>query len=114
MRTKTTSVSSVLALVVSIALLLGGCSNDCETGCEGACELGNSWGVGQFCTMGGGECADTPGRMAPFCTVDVQPDGPAFCTRPCTDETQCGEDASCLGEDESGPKGCVPNFCLGD
>lgn len=83
-------------------------------GCGDMCNFGNSWGVGRFCTPGGGECADTPGRMAPYCTVDTDETAPAFCTRPCADETQCGENAACTGDGNTGPKGCVPIACVAD
>lgn len=87
-----------------------------ETGCDQPCELGNSFGVGQYCTPGGGECADTPGRAAPFCTGDYEPDEIWFCTRPCDPDgnvvDQCGEDAICRGEDGGGPTGCFPVICM--
>jgi hypothetical protein len=107
-----------------LALILGACGDDgeatidastqCvgETGCNGECELGNSIGVGRYCTPGGGECADTPNRAAPFCTADQSDEGLWFCTRTCADDDQCGENARCLGQ--GGPMGCVPEFCLGD
>lgn len=85
-----------------------------DTGCNGECELGNSIGVGHYCTPGGGECADTPNRAAPFCTADASDSGLWFCTRTCADDSQCGEDARCLGQGGGGPMGCVPVFCLGD
>ncbi len=84
-------------------------------GCGQACATGNSFGVGMYCTVGGGECADTPGRMAPFCTVDNEPTADAFCTRPCDPNadpvTQCGVDAVCTNGGGSGPSGCVPVVC---
>jgi hypothetical protein len=83
--------------------------NPDDSGCNGPCERGNSFGVGRYCTPGGGECADT---QATFCTVDFNPTDLAFCTRPCSDSSQCGEDATCRGDDGGGPMGCVPNFCL--
>lgn len=113
------SISSLSLLVVVLAL--AGCGGDgaasadagCEgeTGCNGACELGNSWGVGRYCTPGGGECADTPDRLAPFCTADFDDTGFAFCTRPCTGDDQCGENARCASETEGGPSGCFPLIC---
>ncbi len=85
------------------------------TGCNGECELGNSYGVGRYCTPGGGECA---GLAAAFCTVDFEDTTETWCTRPCDPEAdvveQCGEDAVCRGEDQGGggPSGCVPMICL--
>ena len=86
-------------------------------GCGEPCAAGNSYGVGMYCTVGGGECTNTPGRAAPFCTVDNRADADAFCTRPCDPEAdvvaQCGEDATCRGDGSGGgPSGCVPNACL--
>jgi hypothetical protein len=81
------------------------------TGCSEVCELGNSWGVGRYCTPGGGQCADTPDRRAPYCTADFDPGGPWFCTRPCADATQCGEAAVCTNGGAGGPRGCVPDVC---
>lgn len=114
-----------LALVWSASTGCGGGGADGEpdataecngpVGCNGECELGNSWGVGRYCSAGGGECADTPNRLAPFCTLDFEPDAElAMCTRPCQDDSQCGENAICRSEtgDDEGSKGCVPMFCL--
>ena len=84
------------------------------SGCGEPCATGNSFGVGRFCTEGGGECGDTPNRNAPFCTVDFDPSAPAFCTRPCepgNDLEMCGEDATCTSETEGGDTGCIPITC---
>jgi hypothetical protein len=119
--------ASALVATLMVTLALGACGDDdgpasidameqCvgDTGCNGECELGNSIGVGRYCTAGGGECADTPNRAAPFCTADQSDEGFAFCTRTCANDEQCGENARCLSRDGSGPMGCVPAFCLGD
>lgn len=87
----------------------------CEggTGCGEPCATGNSFGVGRFCTPGGGECSQNPDGLAPFCTVDFSADAPPFCTRPCAagdDLAMCGEDAMCI--DQGGQLGCVPVACL--
>lgn len=88
-----------------------------STDCGGPCAPGNDFGVGMACTAGGGECADTPGRMAPFCTVDQRPDADAFCTRPCDPtmpaEPQCGQGAVCENEGGAGPSGCILAACVG-
>jgi hypothetical protein len=89
------------------------CSGSAECGDE--CNFGNSWGVGRYCTPGGMECADTPNRMAPFCTADYDETAPVwFCTRPCEDVSGCGEGTACTSEDGTGPKGCVPISCVDD
>lgn len=107
-----------------VAILLAACGSDddnaadaaCQggAGCGESCAAGNSFGVGRYCTPGGGECGDTPNRLAPFCTVDFDPEAPAFCTRPCEpgdDLAMCGEDALCTSEEEGGDTGCIPITC---
>jgi hypothetical protein len=105
------------SLTLAIALALTACGGD-DDGCEGGagcgepCAPGNDFGVGMYCTPGGGECGDTPDRLAPFCTVDFDDTAPAFCTRPCEpgdDLAMCGEDAVCTGQ--GGDTGCVPVAC---
>ena len=109
-----------LAVLLLLLLLLAACGGDDDGACEGGagcgepCAAGNSFGVGMYCTEGGGECGDTPNRLAPFCTVDFDPDAPAFCTRPCepgNDLEMCGEDALCTSETEGGDTGCIPITC---
>src|SRR5262245_25668494 len=101
------------ALIASVALACAvACGEDSSgngepdacagaTGCNGECELGNSYGVGHYCTEGGGECA---GLLATFCTVDFDDTSETWCTRPCDPAAdvveQCGEDAICRGEEE--------------
>lgn len=114
-----------LLLICAVALI-GGCDDGeadiCAGGalvdCGEPCAPGNDFGVGMACTPGGGECADTPGRMAPICTVDFEAEADAFCTRPCDPDmevvAQCGINAICRGEDAGGggPTGCVPMTCV--
>jgi len=109
-------VAVLIALVAGLAAC-GGDDDSCEggAGCGEPCALGNSFGVGMYCTEGGGECGDTPNRLAPFCTVDFDPSAPAFCTRPCDPDMDvvemCGEDALCMADSEGGDTGCVPITC---
>jgi hypothetical protein len=108
-------------LVRCLVLALGvsaGCGGDgdaaCVAECGSPCAFGNSFGVGRACTAGGGECGETPDRLAPFCTRDFDPEAPAFCTRPCEpgdDLAMCGEGARC-DNGGSGSYGCVPLVCL--
>src|SRR3989304_4762853 len=81
-----------------------------SAGCNGAGGQGDAGGRGRYCTRGGGQCADTPDRRAPFCTADFSETELWFCTRPCDDNTQCGEDALCVQENGSGPSGCFPTI----
>ena len=80
-------------------------------GCNGVCEKGNERGVGMYCTPGGAECANTPNRAAPFCTVDASDTEFQFCTRPCVIDEDCGSNARCANEGGTGPSGCFPIFC---
>lgn len=110
-------------LLLALVFAAGACGGDddgdsdaCEggTGCGEPCATGNSFGVGMYCTPGGGECGDTPSQLAPFCTVDFDPEAPAFCTRPCepgNDLEMCGEDALCMGDEGGGDTGCIPITC---
>ncbi len=113
-----------LLLALALSLSVAACGDDdgsnadqpdaaCvgATGCNGVCEKGNEWGVGAYCTPGGGECANTPMRAAPFCTVDTSDTEFQFCTRPCTIDADCGSNARCANEGGSGPSGCFPIFC---
>ena len=79
--------------------------------CMPAC--GNSIGVGQPCTEGGGEC-NSNDIHAKFCTVDqVDDPGLIMCTGPCLADDDCAEDTVCQGDpaDPDSPKGCVPASC---
>ena len=69
---------------------------------------GNSKGVGEYCTAGGGECDDNDG--ATYCTIDYQDGAPPFCTMVCFGDSTCAEGASC--ESDGGSlSGCTPS-CL--
>lgn len=89
---------------------------DSGTNCVAACDEGNDRHVGEYCTRGGGECDDnnaaTTGN-AIICTVDFDETAPAFCTKPCQQDSQCGTGATCqMQPDGGGQSGCVPNQCL--
>ena len=69
-------------------------------------------GVGKICSEGGGECSGTAG----LCLADyADGDFPNFCTLVCTEDSECGSGALCLGSDTT--KACMPLECaatLGD
>ncbi len=67
--------------------------------------LGNSEGVGLYCTTNA-MCTGA----ASLCTVVQQADAPPFCTKVCFSDDTCGEDATC--ETNGGAiGGCTPT-CL--
>jgi hypothetical protein len=79
---------------------------------EGQC--GNALGVGQPCTAGGNECADLPfGTHASFCTVDFEDTDLWYCTKACTEDSQCGEGAVCTVDPDvpGSASGCLPASC---
>ncbi len=66
---------------------------------------GNAEGVGRHCTTGGGEC----GSGASLCLAEVTGGTWGnFCTTPCSDDTECGDGASCQG---TSTKVCIPGHC---
>ncbi len=68
---------------------------------------GNEKGVGKLCSEGGGECSGS----APLCIADyADGDFANFCTVVCTDDTECGTGAICLGS--GGTAVCLPTACL--
>jgi hypothetical protein len=77
--------------------------------CVRPCNTGNEYGVGRYCTPGGGECGRA--RSAPICSADFDPSRPAFgwCLRPCASDANCGAGAVCVGQ--PGSSGCVPVAC---
>jgi hypothetical protein len=75
--------------------------------CARPCDLGNSRGVGKYCTT----AKDCEGNQsAVFCAGSLEPTKP-FCTKPCTDDASCGPEAKCLGDSRG--MGCVPVLCAG-
>ena len=114
------------ALLLLLVLPFAACSKSgksADAACMGGsscgqpCDLGNNLGVGRYCTKGGGECnknsaLGTGGYI--FCTIDYDSSAPdAFCTGPCTSDSECGSDAYCDGSGTGGSKGCVPASCGG-
>ena len=79
-------------------------------GCVQPGDHGNEFGIGEYCTPNGQECAQFP--QAPLCLADAAPsDDQWFCTRiMCSDDTVCGTDAHCLITDRG--SACVPNRCV--
>lgn len=87
-------------------------SNACLQG-----QCGNSVGVGQPCTKGGGECDgfNLLAGEAGVCTVDFSDNtSVACCTRLCSVNEECGENALCF-PDPADPlrTGCVTVGCEG-
>jgi hypothetical protein len=71
---------------------------------------GNEKGVGEFCSKGGGQCADNGSGNAVICAEDFG--GPGYCTIPCVDASSCGSGSVCTGDSPtSKTKGCVPVAC---
>lgn len=74
-------------------------------------DLGNSKGVGQYCTTNA-QCTGS----AKICSYAYAPDKKSYiCTTVCfsaTDTTSCGEGAICAKDSSSGLFGCVPMTCV--
>lgn len=81
-------------------------------------QCGNEIGVGQPCTKGGFECSDFDlFTEAAMCTVDFSNTTElSFCTRPCSNDDDCGTGAICREdpEDPNASKGCVPQSCVNE
>jgi hypothetical protein len=103
---------------LAFALLLAACGGDdgappidADPTPAGSCirpgDHGNSLGVGEYCSPGGGQCASFD--RAPLCLADVGQDQ-WFCTRiGCDATTDCGTGAGCLLETDG--SACVPCRC---
>lgn len=79
-------------------------------------DVGNSKGVGRYCTSNTDPACRTSGLPANICsTAENNPNRPTFfCTLACTDAndtTTCGEGAKCT-KNSAGLFGCVPQSCL--
>ena len=75
-------------------------------GCGQPGDVGNSLGVGKYCSKGGNQCSGN--GQATICTVDYS-SGPGFCTKQCSVDADCGANAHCVTE--SLGSGCEPNAC---
>jgi hypothetical protein len=74
--------------------------------CGNPGDQGNEMGIGRYCTAGGGECQ---GTQSPYCSVDVVQGVPAFCSKPCETDAECGTGATCQGTGLE--RGCAPAAC---
>lgn len=73
--------------------------------CSVAGDKGNTIGVGKYCSKTVDDCDN-----GTFCQAAFAPEGAQFCTKLCTADSQCGDDAVCFKEDRG--SACVPNKCL--
>ncbi len=81
-------------------------------------DVGNSLGVGKFCTNQGPDC--TGNGMATLCSALVNGQTPSasdsyFCSFECTAASPagyCGENAACLCDPASGACACIPTSCI--
>jgi hypothetical protein len=74
--------------------------------CGSPGDMGNSLGVGKYCTQGGGQCQ---GLNASICSADIQLNGSGICSKSCNTDADCGTGAVCY-QDTLG-KGCEPISC---
>jgi hypothetical protein len=79
-----------------------------STKCGKPGDMGNSLGVGKYCT----QLTDCFGLKAGICAILGGDPNQTFCTMSCTmgSTTACGENAMCACQ--GGQCGCVPNACL--
>ena len=84
----------------------GGAPSDLE-GCVQPGEEGNALGVGRYCSVGGGECDETPEPT--LCLAEFNSDAPYCSVILCQDDSVCGEGASCVFEGAG--SACVPLAC---
>ena len=78
--------------------------------CAKSGDEGNDKGVGRFCSKGGNECGE--GSADTFCLGDVASGEFAnFCTTTCSEDSQCGEGATCFGAEGGSQRACIPNAC---
>lgn len=84
--------------------------------CGKSGDVGNSKGVGRYCTSNTDPACRSSGLPANICsTAENNVNRPTFfCTLACngaTDTTTCGEAAACT-KNSAGLFGCVPQTCL--
>lgn len=119
--------SAVFGLIITAgAGLLLGCNGGSDTMnavdmaqrscCGKSGDVGNSKGVGKYCTSNTDPACRSSGLPANICsTAENNINRPTFfCTLPCTDAndtTTCGEAAKCT-KNSLGMFGCVPQSCL--
>jgi len=75
--------------------------------------MGNSLGIGAYCSKGCGECAALahPGSVL-LCSVDFgAPANAAFCTKPCTMDSDCGGSGAICVSNPLG-MGCAVPACI--
>ena len=94
----------------------GGEASNCPASNPGNCvaqgAMGNSLGIGAYCSKGCGECAALahPGSVL-LCSVDFgAPANAAFCTKPCQVDTDCGSGATCVSNPLG--MGCAVAACI--
>ena len=79
-------------------------------------DLGDSLGVGEYCTTDGGQCDDNP--SATTCSALLNGDlivTSYVCTLVCDETTECGEGASCrcpLFKTGGQICGCIQDSCV--
>jgi hypothetical protein len=107
-----------------IAALLAGCNDETSTpadmsmiqsNCGHPGDVGNSLGVGKFCTAGEFVAQCGMNKLATVC-ANLGDDHEFFCTAPC-DGTDggvpgyCGENAECACDSSGRGCGCFPLSC---
>jgi hypothetical protein len=111
-------------LLMAAALTWSGCSDETSTpadmtvfqsSCGKPGDVGNSVGVGKFCTAGEFVAQCGMNRVATVC-ANLGDEHEFFCTAPCdaTDAgapDQCGENAICACDSMGRGCGCFPLSC---
>ncbi|MBK8936766.1 MAG: hypothetical protein IPM79_03715 [Polyangiaceae bacterium] len=89
--------------------------SDPTAACGEPCDEGNDLGVGEYCTVGGGECDDNASATTCSALLNGQLIVTSYvCTVICDEATECGPGASCrcpLFEDGGQICGCIPDAC---
>ncbi|MGB0590283.1 MAG: hypothetical protein ACPGU1_11435 [Myxococcota bacterium] len=90
-----------------VPVVQGGGEASPDEGCVGPGAEGNALGVGRYCTVGGGECDDTPEPT--LCLAEFDSDAPYCSVILCQDDSVCGDGATCVFEGAG--SACVPDAC---